>query len=190
MGKRFKSEVNSAAMPLEAAEMALLRLIHASEMPDPGALMEKLLSGEAVAAVAPQSAPASSGQGAALQAPPSFTALVEMLASNGKPHLAQMLHDFAGLVRYQPPELVIRPTKPLSGDLVRDVAAALKALTGETWQVRASDEASEPTLLEQEKLEAEKVREAVLGTPVVRAAFDAFPDAELIHYGTNEQRSA
>jgi DNA polymerase-3 subunit gamma/tau len=56
--------------------------------------------------------------------------------------------------------------------------------------VQAADGPSEPTLLEQEKMAAEKVREAVLGTPVVRAAFDAFPDAELIHYSTDEQRSA
>jgi DNA polymerase-3 subunit gamma/tau len=184
-------EVNSAAMPLETAEMALLRLIHASEMPDPGALMEKLMSGEAIAAAPPQAAsPAAGGTGAALKAPPTFAGLVEILASSGKPHLAQMLHDFVGVVRYQPPELVFRPTKPLSGDLVRDVSAALKALTGDTWRVQAADGPSEPTLLEQEKMAAEKVREAVLGTSVVRAAFDAFPDAELIHYSTDEQRSA
>ena len=183
------SEVNTAAMPLEAAEMALLRVIHASELPDPGALIEKLISGEAVAANARQ-APAAPSPGSALKAPPSFAALVDLLATSGKPHLAQQLHDFAGLVRYAPPELVIRPSKPLSGDLVRDISAALKALTGEVWSVRASDEAAEPTLLEQEKMEAETLRQAVLETPTVRAAFEAFPGAELIHYGTNEERSA
>ena len=184
------TEVNMAAMPLEAAEMALLRVIHASELPDPGALMEKLMSGEAVAAAPTQAAHAPAGQGASLKVPPNFAALVEMLAAGGKPHLAQQLHDFVGLVRYQPPELVVRPTKPLSGDLMRDLTAALKSLTGESWAVRASDAPAEPSLLEQEKMEAERLREAVLGTPVVRAAFEAFPDAELIHYTTDEQRSA
>jgi DNA polymerase-3 subunit gamma/tau len=183
------SEVNTAAMPLEAAEMALLRVIHASELPDPGALVEKLMSGEAVVPTAPQ-APAPPPQGAVSKAPANFAALVEWLAAGGKPHLAQQLHDFAGLVRYAPPELVIRPSKPLSGDLVRDVAAALKALTGEIWAVQASDAPAEPTLLEQEKIEAEKLRQAVLETPTVRAAFDAFPGAELIGYSTNEERSA
>jgi DNA polymerase-3 subunit gamma/tau len=184
------SEVNMAAMPIEAAEMALLRIIHASELPDPGALMEKLMNGEAVATAAAQPAPAGAGQEAKVKSPASFAALVEMLAENGKPHLAQQLHDFVGLVRYQPPELVIRPTKPLSGDLTRDAAAALKALTGETWQVEASDAPSEPSLIEQEKMETEKLRQAVLGTLVVKAAFEAFPDAELIHYTTDERRSA
>jgi DNA polymerase-3 subunit gamma/tau len=34
-------EVNSAPLALEAAEMALLRVIHASELPDPGALIDR-----------------------------------------------------------------------------------------------------------------------------------------------------
>ena len=183
------SEVTSAAMPLEAAEMALLRVIHASELPDPGALMDRLMSGEGMAA-APQAAPAAASQGAMLKAPPTFAALVELLASNGKPHLAQQLHDYVGLVRYEPPELVVRPAKPLSGDLPRDLAAALKALTGSVWSVKASDEPAQPSLLEQEKMEAEKLRQAVLETPIVKAAFDAFPDAELVNHKVSEQRSA
>jgi len=184
------SEVNSAEMPLEAAEMALLRIIHASELPDPGTLMEKLISGEAVAAAAPAAAPPSAGQGAMLKAPADFRALVDLLAQNGKPHIAQQLHDYAGLVRYEPPEIVIRPAKPLSGDLMRDLVAALKSLTGSIWQVRASDEAAAPTLLEQEKAEAEALRQSVLASPMVKAAFEAFPDAELVNYTINDQRSA
>jgi DNA polymerase-3 subunit gamma/tau len=184
-------EVNMAAMPLQAAEMALLRVIHASDLPDPGVLAEKLANGETVAAAsaAAPAAPAHQGASAAFAAPPTFAALVQLIESGGKPHLAQQLHDFAGLVRYQPPELVIRPTKPLSGDLARDVAAALKSITGTLWQVQTADGPAEPTLLEQEKMEAEKLRQAVLKTPVVKAAFEAFPDAELVHY-RSEQRSA
>jgi DNA polymerase-3 subunit gamma/tau len=183
------SEVNNAAMPLEAAEMALLRVIHASELPDPGTVMEKLMSGEAIPAASP-SAPAAPSQGALMKAPESFPALVEMLASNGKPHLAQQLHDLVGLVAYRPPELVIRPVKPLAGDFERDLASALKVLTGQAWQVRASDEEAQPSLLEQEKSQAEALRQTVLESPVVKAAFEAFPDAELTSFNLDEQRSA
>jgi DNA polymerase-3 subunit gamma/tau len=49
-------EVNSAAMPLEAAEMALLRVIHASELPDPGALPRKAAERRGGAAAAPRPA--------------------------------------------------------------------------------------------------------------------------------------
>ena len=113
-----------------------------------------------------------------------------MLGQKGKPHLSQQLHDFVGLVRYALPELVVRPLKPLSGDFTRDLAAALKGLTGEAWTVRAADEPAEPSLLDQEKAEADKLRQAVLETPLVKAAFEAFPDAELSSYTNDEQRSA
>ena len=42
-----------------------------------------------------------------------------------------------------------------------------------------SDEAGEPSLLDQEKMAEERVRAEVLADPNVRAVMDAFPDAEL-----------
>jgi DNA polymerase-3 subunit gamma/tau len=187
-------EVHQAPMPLEAAEMALLRVIHAAEVPDPGALLEKLANGEAVSvpggAGAPAAAPAAAVQAAAPQAPADFPALVERLESGGKHALAQQLHDYCGLVRYEPPELVVRPAKPLSGDFTRDLAAALKGMTGSAWQVRASDEPARPTLLEQEKTAKDALRQSVLDAPLVRAALEAFPGAELAGYSIDEQRSA
>jgi DNA polymerase-3 subunit gamma/tau len=169
--------------------MALLRVIHASELPDPGVLMERLANGDAVAARAPSaaSAPAAPPR---QETPPTFAALVALLDASGKALIAQQLHDFAGLVLYAPPELVIRPAKPLSSEFVRDLAAALKAVTGTVWQVRASDEPAQPTLLEQEKAAADKVRDDVLASPLVSAAFEAFPEAELAGFTLNDQRSA
>jgi DNA polymerase-3 subunit gamma/tau len=185
------NEVVSAPMPLEAAEMALLRVIHAADLPDPGAVLEKLASGEAVAAPAPAAgAPRAEGQGALLQLPASFGALVELLGNKGKAHIAQQLHDYVGLVGYAPPELVVRPLKPLPGDFIRNVAEALKAVTGTGWRVRTADEEAQPSLLDQQKADADRLRQDVLDAPIVKAAFEAFPEAELAGYRTDEQRSA
>jgi DNA polymerase-3 subunit gamma/tau len=184
-------EVNSAPLALEAAEMALLRVIHASELPDPGALIDRLQSGEPLPGRRdhPATAPAQSHPSAAAL-PASFAALVAFLSDHGKPHVAQQMHDFVGVVRYAPPDLVIRLSKPLP-DFVRELGAALKATTGATWQVSTSDGPAEPTLLEQEKHEAERLRQSVLAAPIVAAAFEAFPDAELTGYRLgDEQRSA
>ena len=183
------SEVHVAPSPLEAAEMALLRLIYAAELPDPGQLADTIDKGE-TAPVRASEMPKSEGQGPLLKAPDGFPALVEQLANSGKAHLAQQLHDYAGLVRYAPPELVVRPAKPLSGDFARDLAAALKSLTGSVWQVSVSDEEAAPTLLEQEKAEEQRLRQSVLDSPLVKAAFEAFPDAELADFTVDEQRSA
>ncbi|HEX5182924.1 MAG TPA: DNA polymerase III subunit gamma/tau [Allosphingosinicella sp.] len=184
-------EVHQAPAPLEAAEMALLRVIHASEMPDPGALLERLANGEAVPAPsgAASATPAPAPRAEA-RVPADFPALVARLESGGKHGLAQQLHDYCGLVRYAPPELVVRPAKPLSGDFTRDLAVALKTLTGDSWLVRASDEPAQPTLLDQEKAAKDTLRQAVLDAPLVQAAFQAFPGAELAGYTIDEQRSA
>jgi DNA polymerase-3 subunit gamma/tau len=181
-------EVHAAPIPLEAAEMALLRVIHAAELPDPGALLEKLASGE-IAAQPAAEAPRAEEQGAMLKHPADYPALIDALGKAGKAHLAQQLHDFVGLVRYEPPELVVRPVKPLPGEFIRDLGAALKALTGTRWQVRASDDEAEPSLLEREKEDAERLRQDVLDAPLVKAAFEAFPEAELAGYRVGEQRS-
>jgi DNA polymerase-3 subunit gamma/tau len=185
------SEVHSAPMPLEAAEMALLRVIHASEMPDPGTLLEKLASGEALPPRAPSAASAPAPrQEQATSIPVDFDGLVDLVATGGKPHLAQQLHDYCGLVRYAPPELVLKPSKPLSGDFVRELGAVLKSLTGKTWQVSVGEGEATPSLLDQERSAAERERQAVLDSPMVRAAFETFPGAELAGYTLDEQRSA
>jgi len=168
--------------PREAAEMALLRLIHAADMPDPAALMSKL-SGEGAATVT-SAAPVSSSASPVAQLPADFRGLIQFLESSGRHQLAVQLHDQVGLVRYAAPEIVLKPTRPLGGDWPRELAATLKSLTGTSWNVTLSDEAGEPSLLDQEKMAEERVRAQVLADPNVRAVMDAFPDAELESYPT------
>jgi DNA polymerase-3 subunit gamma/tau len=175
-------DVEIAPDPREAAEMALLRLIHAADMPDPAALMAKL-SGDG--AVAPGSSqPAAKPSGPTARIPGDFTSLVKAVEQSGKHLLAQQLHDQIGVVRFAPPELVLKPMRPLGPDWPRDLAVALKGATGASWQVSLSDENGEPSLLDQEKMAEERVRADVLADPNVRAVMDAFPDSELESFST------
>jgi DNA polymerase-3 subunit gamma/tau len=191
-------EVRTAALPREAAEMALLRIVHASTMPDPAELMRRIASGETVAAPAPQGAAAAEAQATMLEAPRApappafpadFRALHDALVRANHHLLAQRLHDFVGLVRYAPPDLVIRRTGPLPAEFARDLAAALKATTAASWEVTFADGTSEPSLLDQERAAEAAIRDSILDSPIVRAAREAFPEAELIGY-TAERRSA
>jgi DNA polymerase-3 subunit gamma/tau len=179
-------EVVSAPMPFETAEMALLRIVHAATLPDPGDLARRLASGDTVAAPpAPAIPPAPAVDEPPLLAlPADFKAMVDMLDRNGKALISQQLHDFVGLVRYAPPDLVIRPTRTLGSDFARDLGAALKAITGQAWSISIADGPSQPSLLEQENAASDAERDAVMALPVVQAAFEAFPDAELIEYST------
>ncbi|HZU50515.1 MAG TPA: DNA polymerase III subunit gamma/tau [Sphingomicrobium sp.] len=173
-------DVAVAPDPREAAEMALLRLIHAAELPDPASLIEKLSGNSALEAASLTPKPTASG--AVSRLPSDFAGLVQALEQSGKHLLAQQLHDQVGLVRYAPPELVLKPMRPLGPDWSRDLATALKSATGATWQVSLSNEAGEPSLLDQEKIAAERVRADVLNDPNVRAVMDAFPGSELETY--------
>jgi DNA polymerase III subunit gamma/tau len=176
-------DVDAAPDPREAAEMALLRLIHAADMPDPASLITKLGGAEGAEAAA-TAATSSRAAAPSARSPADFRALIEFLESRGKHQLAVQLHDQVGLVRYAPPELALKPSRPVGGDWPRELAAILKSLTGTAWQVSLSDEAGEPSLLDQEKMAEERVRAEVLDDPNVRAVMDAFPDAELESHST------
>jgi DNA polymerase-3 subunit gamma/tau len=173
-------DVEIAPDPREAAEMALLRLIHAADMPDPAALIARLRGEEGP--VVTSLAPAAKTAGPTAKIPAEFAALVELVEQTGKHLLAQQLHDQVGVVRYAPPELVLKPMRPLGPDWPRDLALTLKTATKTSWQVSLSDELGEPSLLEKEKMAEERVRADVLADPNVRAIMDAFPDSELESY--------
>jgi DNA polymerase-3 subunit gamma/tau len=173
------ADVNIAPDPHEAATMALLRLIHAAELPDPGAILQRLQSGEGTAVVAPsKAAPAASGP-AARVLPDSFPALIAALDARGKKMRAVQLHDQVALIRFAPGELVVRPLQPVGSDFARQLAADLKEATGAAWDVRLGDEEGHPSLRQQEAMAEDQARAAVLDEPVVKALLDAFPDAAL-----------
>lgn len=182
-------EVTRAVDPNEAAEMAILRVIHASSLPDPADVIRRIEAGTMAVGAAVTSAPAAGESAMLLPIPPDFAGLIDMLIAGKKPLFAQQLHDFTGLVRYAPPDLTLRATRPLPSDFTRDLGHALKTLTGANWQVMMSDEAAAPSLLDQAKQQEDAARNAVLAQPMVVAAMAAFPDAELETYELSEQRS-
>lgn len=70
-------EVQSAPNPLQAAEMLLIRLAYAAELPNPGDLVRKLTDAPAGSPATPEKAPATNGGGAtakATQSPAADTA--------------------------------------------------------------------------------------------------------------------
>ena len=178
------SDVQVAPDPAEASTMSLLRLIHAAELPDPSALIG-ILQGDLPQGATRPSPSASSAEPAA-RLPATFKALVDLIDGSGKRLLAQQLHDQVGVVRFAPPELSVKPRQPLGPDWSRDLATALKSVTGAAWQVSLSDEASEPTLLEQEKMAEERVRADVLADPAVATVLETFPGASLESFSVKE----
>jgi len=171
-------DVRIAPDPHEAATMALLRLVHAADMPDPSALAAILAGGGNVAA-APSTPSAKPSAEPKSSLPTDFASLVEAIERQGKQLLGVQLRDHVGLVSFEPGELVLKPLKPLGPDFPRELAAAAKQVTSQNWQVRLTDEGGLPSLQQQEAMAEERVRAEVLEEPNVRALLDEFPDATL-----------
>jgi len=169
-------DVTIAPDPHEAATMALLRLIHSADMPDPSALAAMLAAGGST--VAPQ-APKAQASGPKASLIPDFPAFVEAVEKQGKQWLGVQLRDHVGLVSFEPGELVLKPLKPLGPDFPRELALAAKEATGAAWQVRLTDEGGTPSLQQQEVMAEERMRAEVLEEPNVRALLDEFPEATL-----------
>ena len=158
--------------------MALLRLIHAADMPDPSALAA-LLAGGAGQTAAPSGAAASPASEPKSSLPDDFPSLVLAIEKQGRQLLGLQLRDHVGLVSYTPGEIVLKPLKPLGAEFARELAAAAKQATGQRWEVRLTDEGGTPSLQQQETMAEERMRAAVLEEPNIKALLDEFPDATL-----------
>ncbi|MFM5884245.1 MAG: DNA polymerase III subunit gamma/tau [Novosphingobium sp.] len=175
-------EVRSAPDPLIAAKMALLRVLHASDMPDPGTLAKKLeemaASGVALGAAPATAAPALPDPVAA--ADQQWRALVDLVDQSGQLRLAQVMRDWVRVIELKPTELLYALAPGYSGDPNAELRDALLRATGERWQVTRAEGEGAPTL--REAAEAIKAAEhaTLMQHPLMEAAFAAFPDAQLI----------
>lgn len=190
-------EVAKAALPIEAAEMALLRAIYASTLPDTGELARQIASGTTPAAVptAPPPPTPPSGEappwnaGSAAKAPepvatgpilpPTFEALVDLLDESGGLAIAARLRHGARIVSYAPPEFALSGSRPVSADTLAELNTLLKSVTRTAWKVSIVDAPGEPTLREAQDAADAAVRQAILESPIMKAAVAAFPDAQL-----------
>ncbi|MEI6486388.1 MAG: DNA polymerase III subunit gamma/tau [Sphingomonadales bacterium] len=185
-------EVQSAPVPLQAAEMALLRLCHAADLPDPGSLVRQLQQGGAgIAAAAAPAAPAPAGAPAAVlpaapavaapavgQIPASFEALVALFRSRGEARLAHYLTDDVRLVDYAPPRLALA-AQGLPKDVPLAITRCLDEWTGQKWQIDWHSAGGGDTLREVELARLAALEGQMRADPTVAALLAAFPDAEM-----------
>ncbi|NJR79473.1 DNA polymerase III subunit gamma/tau [Sphingomonas corticis] len=171
-------EVARAALPIETAEMAVLRAIHASTLPDPGDLARRLANG-AMPAAAPAATPPTPAEPAD-RSPATFAALVDLLSDEKQAILAFKLKQGARVVSYAAGEIVFSGSRPIAADTLSDLAAALRTLTGRQWRLSLADVDGAPTLVEAELAAVQARHDEARADATVAAALDAFPGAELI----------
>jgi DNA polymerase-3 subunit gamma/tau len=173
-------EVRTAPDPLVAMQMALLRMLHATDLPDPGTLARQL--GEMVA----QGGGASAGaQNNASSAPApvaalDWRALCDQVEEAGMLRVANTMRDWLRVIELVPGRLVYAPAPGLSDDPSPAVRDALRQVTGEAWRVEPGEGDGTPSLREQEEAARQAEADRIRNAPLVQAALEAFPGAELI----------
>jgi len=198
------NEVNYAPVPQKAAEMVVIRLAYAADLPDPADLIKKIKDGGVVSAAAPI-APGTSGGGGAqrtlnvaggnaassaavkLEPAPAPAAITEIaslrdvqgvLQQSGHMALASQIYLYAHLVKLEEGRLEFRPAPEASQNMAQELTIALKAATGKRWMVTISTAPGQPTLAQTAKAETEARFNALRENSLVKQVFEAFPDAE------------
>lgn len=207
-------EVVKAAQPIEAAEMALLRALHASSMPDPGAIAGMIQGG---GGVAPQGQGQQQAQqqgqqqgqgsvtpsaqahvGASYDAAPSASQsrlpstvkeLVELCWTHNLASIGQVLQDHVRPIRLEPPILEMARVPGMPSGFDRDLSEALYSLTQTRWQVSFGDGEGGASLFEQERAQKAAEQDEIMALPVVKAAFETFPGARLLAAEQKDKRT-
>ncbi|MEZ5831369.1 MAG: DNA polymerase III subunit gamma/tau [Dongiaceae bacterium] len=198
-------EVQAAPQPLAAAEMVLIRLMHAAHMPDPADLVRRLSEGSGASApaprsggdvkrsapapaqrlqtqqqAAPQTAPAPrNAPQASLPQPQSFGDVVALFHARREAILAAHLQNDVHLVQFEVGRIDFRPGERAPSNLPNRVAACLAEWTGKRWLVSVSAQAGEKTLKEQAAELARLQREEAARHPLIQAVLAAFPGATI-----------
>ncbi len=201
-------ETRAAPAPISAAEMVLIRLAYAADLPSPADLVKKLQGTSAPAmtaapAAAPAAAPPPSGNGGAsavshgsaraeplpqadlqpqasgLPQPRTFLDIVALAVEQKEGVLEAHLIDNVHLVRFQPGRIELRPAGRAPPDLIGKLSQRLHEWTGVRWVVTVSREAGEPTLREQRQAAERQRHDEVNEHPLVKAALRAFPGAQV-----------
>lgn len=201
-------EVQTAPDPAQAAEMVLIRLAYASELPLPGDLIKQLrdAAASANAASMPSASPpgsgpkarlvGASGGGVALAAisssqvlqtavtpqpmPSRFKDVVALFSVNREGALHAQLYNNIHVVRCEAGLLEMRIG---SGDapvnLASRIGQCLTAWTGQRWMVSLSDQDGETTLADQDRTVERQRHERALLHPLMQSVVKIFPGAKL-----------
>lgn len=192
-------ETLSAPSPLRAAEMALIRLCYAADLPSPSDAIKALQNGAAPAATAGVAAPAPRGGGggaaarlatqpvtavasqpaAAQPNPKTFTEIVALFEARREARLVHHLMHHVHEVRCEPGLIEFRTQPKAPPDLAPRLSELLSQWTGRRWIATVSSAAGKPTLNEQKAAKGDELRSQAESNPLVQAILKTFPGAKL-----------
>lgn len=184
-------EVRSAPDPLVSAQMALLRVMHANELPDPGKLADKIeeLARRGPAASSEGSPSSAEAAPAASAGAPNWADLVQQVDDAGQLRVAQLMRDWIHVIEIGPDRLAYSLAPGISDDPAPEIREALLKVTGKRWQLEQGQGEGVPTLREQAEAKAKAEDERRRNHPLLKAVLEGFPDAEILNETDNVART-
>ncbi|UYN96989.1 MAG: DNA polymerase III subunit gamma/tau [Enhydrobacter sp.] len=192
---RGLEETLRAPSPIRAAEMALIRLCYATDLPSPADALKALqngVGGTAPTGSAPRAPGGGGGAAARLapavapqptpQAPPnprSFTEVVALFEEKRQATIVHNLMHHVHEVRCEPGLIEFRPGPRAPADLAAKLSDLLGQWTGRRWIASVSNAEGQPTLAQQKAARADDLRSRAEANPVVQAILKTFPGAKL-----------
>jgi DNA polymerase-3 subunit gamma/tau len=197
-------EVQSSNRPIAAAEMVLVRLAYAADLPTPDEALRALKDGAPLPAGGPSapaprpSGPATSGTMALATSQPHpqprpqptqpeptmrlrrFEDVVALAGEKREIVLKAALERDVRLVRFEEGRIEFALAPEGNPTLANELTRALAAWTNERWLVSVSSEPGQPTLSEQASRAERERREGAAGHPPVQAVLTRFPGAQIV----------
>ncbi|WP_262298680.1 DNA polymerase III subunit gamma/tau [Microvirga sesbaniae] len=198
-------EVQASNRPIAAAEMVIVRLAYAADLPTPDEALRALKDGAPVPAGGPSppaprpSGPATSGSMAlatsqphpqprpqAAQTEPTmrlrrFEDVVALAGEKREIVLKAQLERDVRLVRFEEGRIELSLTETGSRTIANDLTRALQQWTGERWMVALSSEDGGQTLHEKAVAAERERREGAANHPLVQAVLTKFPGAQIVN---------
>ena len=209
-------EVPLAPNAMMAAEMAVIRLTHIADLPDPETLIKRLQSQPQPTGGAPAGgaggtvhgpmlrlAPATMARGPVMQggqalasaeAPltvyATFEQVVALIREKRDLRLLVEVETTLRLARYAPGRIEFEPTADAAPDLAARLGQRLQGWTGGRWGVSVVSSGGQPTIAEVQDQDLNAARAEAMSNPLVQAVLAAFPGTAITAIRTAESMAA
>jgi len=196
-------EVRRAPDAAAAADMAIIRLAYAADLPGPEEALKRLQEGAPVGGGTSGGggggAAAQSGGGGAtavarspapqMQAKPAkdpavslqtFEDMLALIEARRDISLKLDVERFVRPISFRPGAIEYEPAPGAPANLAQRLVGRLKEWTGERWLIAAQGGGGAESAWERQKRQEREVRAEIEQDPFVRGVMDAFPGAEIV----------
>ncbi len=202
------AETREASRPLAAADMVVVRLAHAADLPTPDEALRSLRGSGGSApqgqGTVPASAPSGAGgrarlsaTGAAARAPAvaaaqpapraeptahvaSYADVVALAGQHRELKLKHALETVVRPVRFEPGKIEIALTEHAVPGLAGELSKKLEAWTGSRWMIAVAREGGGRTIAEERQSAQDRLLDDARADPLVAAVLETFPGAEIV----------